>query len=95
MDLARKETQEAAITRMRDLRRHFRYRQQECAAALGISQAAYADMEYGRSRVRRRDLVTLAVLYGLTPEAAFPGLVELPKGRPTLPDLTPATERVA
>ena len=85
MDLSRKENQEAAAARMRDLRKHFRHTQQECADALGVAQATYADMEGGRSLIRRRDLVTLAVLYGIAPETAFPEMTDLPKdGRPVI-----------
>lgn len=81
MDLSRKENQQAAAVRMRELRKHFRHTQQECADALGVSQASYADMERGESRIRRRDLVTLAVLYGVNPETGFPGFTDLPNGR--------------
>lgn len=72
---------------MRELRAHFRHTQLECANALGVTQAAYAFMERGESRIRRRDLVTLAVLYGIAPEVAFPGLTDLPKGRRPVIDL--------
>jgi transcriptional regulator with XRE-family HTH domain len=82
MDLAHKDNQQAAAARMRELRLHFRHTQQECADALGLTQESYAAMEGGNTRIRRRDLVTLSVLYGVAPEAAFPGLVELPNRRP-------------
>jgi transcriptional regulator with XRE-family HTH domain len=81
MDLSRKENQQAAAARMRELRQHFRHTQQECADALGITQPSYTAMERGESRIRRRDLVTISVLYGIAPEVAFPGMVDLPKGR--------------
>jgi len=57
-------------------RERHRYTQKACAKALGISQGGYADMEGGRSRVRRRDLVTLAVLFGVPLEEAFPAFAE-------------------
>lgn len=84
MDLARKENRLLAAARMRELRLHFRHTQQECADALGLTQAAYASMERGDSRIRRRDLVTLAVLFGTAPDVAFPGFTDLPKGRPPI-----------
>lgn len=84
MDLARKENQEAAATRMAELRGHFRHTQQECADALGIGQSSYAEMEAGNSRIRRRDMVTIAVHYGLPLSEAFPGLLQDVE-RPGLP----------
>lgn len=96
MDLASKENQQAAAARMRELRQHFRHTLQECADALGVATASYSDMERGESRIRRRDLVTLSVLYGIAPEQAFPGLTDLPKGRTALAGLpTSAPERIA
>lgn len=58
--------------RMAELRAKYRHTQIECAAALGVAQSTYADMESGRGRIRRRDLVTIAALYGLTLGEAFP-----------------------
>jgi len=75
-DADNKNDRQATAGRLCELRNHHRYTQQECANALGISQSSYAEMESGRSRVRRRDLVTLAHLYGLTVEVAFPESAE-------------------
>lgn len=58
--------------RMRELREAHGRTQQECAEALGVAQPTYAEMEHDKGRVRRRDLVTLAVLYGMPLEEAFP-----------------------
>jgi transcriptional regulator with XRE-family HTH domain len=57
---------------MAELRAEHGLTQQQCADALGVAQNTYAEMETGRIRFRRRDLVTLAVLYGLPLEEAFP-----------------------
>lgn len=62
--------------RMYDLRAKHGFTQQECADALGVRQNTYSEMEAGAIRFRRRDLVTLAVLYGMDPEDAFPQLSE-------------------
>jgi transcriptional regulator with XRE-family HTH domain len=59
--------------RMRLLRAQYGATQQQCATALGIAQPSYAAMEAGKVRVRRRDMVALAVLYGVDPVVAFPG----------------------
>jgi transcriptional regulator with XRE-family HTH domain len=72
MDLTRKENRESLGRRMAELREEHRRTQQECADALGVAQNTYAQMESGVIRFRRRDLVTLAVLYGLRLEKAFP-----------------------
>ena len=72
MDIARKEGQERAAARLKELRARHRHTQQECADALGLEQPSYADMEGGRSRIRRRDLVTIADLYGIAKHEAFP-----------------------
>lgn len=72
MDLARKQDRLGLMARMAELRAEHGRTQAECAAALGVGQPTYAEMESGRIRFRRRDLVTLAVLYGLDPEEAFP-----------------------
>lgn len=72
MDLTRKENRERAASRMVELRRQYGRTQQACADALGIAQNSYAEMEAGKLRIRRRDLVTLAVFYGLPLEDAFP-----------------------
>lgn len=60
--------------RMAELRAEHGKSQEECARALGIRQNAYSYLERGETRPRRRDLVTLAVLYGMDPEDAFPML---------------------
>jgi DNA-binding XRE family transcriptional regulator len=57
---------------MRELRSMTGATQQECADALGITQASYQQMEVNEIRFRRRDLVTLAALYKLDLEDAFP-----------------------
>lgn len=62
-----------AADRMRELREARGLTQQQCADALGIGQSSYAEMEGGLTRARRRDLVTLSVLYGLELAEAFPG----------------------
>jgi transcriptional regulator with XRE-family HTH domain len=72
MDLRRKEDRMPLARRMEQLRNTRRLTQQECADALGVGQSTYAQMESGEIRFRRRDLVTLAVLYGLTLDDAFP-----------------------
>ena len=72
MDLSRKESRLPLARRMAELRATLGRTQQECADALGVSQPTYAGMEAGEIRFRRRDLVTLAVLYGLALEVAFP-----------------------
>lgn len=72
MDLMRKEDRVALGSRMAELREEYNRTQRECADALGIAQNTYAQMESGVIRFRRRDLVTLAVLYGLKLERAFP-----------------------
>jgi transcriptional regulator with XRE-family HTH domain len=61
---------------MTELRAEHNVTQQQCADALGIMQHSYSALEKGRTRVRRRDLVTLAVLYGLTLAEAFPEFAE-------------------
>lgn len=72
MDLTRKEDRVALGFRMAELREQYDRTQQECADALGVAQNTYAQMESGVIRFRRRDLVTLAVLYGMKLERAFP-----------------------
>lgn len=59
--------------RMRELREGAGKGQRECADALGVSQSAYCDMENNNIAFRRRDLVTLAALYGMSLKKAFPG----------------------
>lgn len=59
--------------RMRFLRElHEWASQSTCAEALGLAQPTYFQMESNRQRIRRRDLVTLAAMYGLPLEEAFP-----------------------
>jgi transcriptional regulator with XRE-family HTH domain len=72
MDLTRKADRTQLGARMHELRTEYGLTQQECADALGVAQNTYAQMESGAIRFRRRDLVTLAVLYGLSLEDAFP-----------------------
>lgn len=74
MDLTRKEDRIPIARRMAELRARHDRTQAECAEALGVRQNTYSDMESGKIRIRRRDLVTLAVLYGMDPEDAFPSL---------------------
>lgn len=62
--------------RMAELRQIHRKTQQQCADALGVAQPTYAEMESGVGRIRRRDLVTLAVLYGMALDEAFPSFAE-------------------
>lgn len=73
MDLTRKESRLPFARRMVELRKEKGVTQEDCAEALGIGQSSYCSMEAGDLRFRRRDLVTLAVLFGLEPEEAFPG----------------------
>lgn len=72
MDLTRKEDRAVLGERMHELRSIHRTTQQQCADALGVAQNTYAQMESGEIRFRRRDLVTLAVMYGLPQDEAFP-----------------------
>lgn len=72
MDLSRKQNRLPLGARMKELREAHGYTQTQCGDALGIAWNTYAQMESGACRFRRRDLVTLAVLYGLAPEEAFP-----------------------
>lgn len=72
MDLSRKEDRMPIARRMAQIRAEHGMTQQQCADALGIQQNTYSEMETGHTRFRRRDLVTLAVLYGVEPEEAFP-----------------------
>lgn len=72
MDLSRKEDRKPIARRMAELRAEHERTQTECAEALGIRQNTYSEMESGAIRLRRRDLVTLSVLYGMEPEEAFP-----------------------
>lgn len=76
MDLARKQDRLVLAARMSELRSEHGRTQAECAAALGVGQPTYAEMESGKIRFRRRDLVTLAVLYGMDPEDAFPAFFD-------------------
>jgi transcriptional regulator with XRE-family HTH domain len=76
MSAKRKDDRIELGRRMADLRREHGRTQQECADALGVAQPTYAEMEGGQGRIRRRDLVTLAVLYGVTLEVAFPTFSE-------------------
>lgn len=76
MDLSSKKDRLPVARRMAELRAEHGKTQTECAAALGVAQPTYAEMESGVGRFRRRDLVTLAVLYGMTLEAAFPSFAE-------------------
>ena len=77
MDLTRKETRLFLARRMAELRTRAGLTQQDCADALGVAQNTYAQMETGDIRFRRRDLVTLAVLYGMPMGEAFPEFTEL------------------
>ena len=79
MDLSRKEQRLPLARRMAELRTAHGLTQRQCADALGVTQSTYAEMEAGRIRFRRRDLVTLAVLYGLPLEEAFPSFFEADK----------------
>lgn len=72
MDLTRKEDRLVIARRMAELRAEHGRTQVECADALGVAQPTYAGMEAGNGRIRKRDLVTLAWLYGLRPAKAFP-----------------------
>jgi transcriptional regulator with XRE-family HTH domain len=72
MDLTRKKYRLPIARRMAALRAEHGRTQVECATALGLAQPTYAEMESGVGRIRRRDLVTLAHLYGIPPEDAFP-----------------------
>lgn len=72
MDLSCERQRLPLARRMAELRAEHGLTQQQCADALGVTQSTYAEMEAGRIRFRRRDLVTLAVLYGLPLEEAFP-----------------------
>lgn len=72
METKRKDDRAELGRRMADLRREHGKTQQECADALGVAQPTYAEMEGGQGRVRRRDLVTLSVLYGIALDDAFP-----------------------
>lgn len=72
MGAKRKDDRSELGRRMAELRKEHSKTQQECADALGVAQPTYAEMEGGQGRIRRRDLVTLAVLYGVTLEIAFP-----------------------
>ncbi len=69
--LESKEDRAAYAARIRELRKERRYRMWECAEALGVAVATYSDMEGNNTRFRRRDLVTLATLYGLSLEEAY------------------------
>lgn len=62
----------AIARRLVALRREAGITQRECADALGVNQPAYAKMESADTPLRRRDRVTLAVLYGLGEVEAFP-----------------------
>lgn len=72
MDLTRKENRVQLGGRMAELRETYGKTQQDAADALGVAQNTYAQMESGAIRFRRRDLVTLAVLYGMPLGRAFP-----------------------
>lgn len=72
MDLNRKDVRARVARRMAEIRREHGRSQAECAEALGIGQPSYSDMEAGQLKIRRRDLVTLAVFYGLSLDEAFP-----------------------
>lgn len=72
MTRTRKNDWQGIAKRMAELRQQHRRSQQEAAAALGIAQTSYSDMERGMLRIRRRDLVTLAEYYGVPLEEAFP-----------------------
>lgn len=76
MGKKRKDIRSELAGRMAELRATHGKTQQQCADALGIAQNSYAELEGGRTRPRRRDLVTLAVLYGLAVDDAFPVLAE-------------------
>ena len=71
-DLKRKQVDSALCERMRELRESRGATQTDCGVALGVGQSTYAEMESGDLPVRRRELVTLSVLYGLPLDAAFP-----------------------
>ena len=72
MNLKSKSDREIHALRMRWLRRHYDKTMQECADALGVNVSSYAGIEANGIKFRRRDLVTLADLYGLPLDEAFP-----------------------
>lgn len=72
----RKISDEQIRARMVELRTNAEKTQTQCANALGVAQNTYAEMESGECPVRRRDLVTLSVLYGLNLRQAFPSYLE-------------------
>jgi len=76
VDLSSKESRISIGRRMACLRAEHGKTQVECAEALGVAQPTYAEMESGVGRIRRRDLVTLAVLYGTDIDTAFPAFAE-------------------
>lgn len=63
---------EGLHVRMKALREEHGRSQADAARALGVSQPSYWAMENGDTPPKRRDLVTLAVLYGMDVEDAFP-----------------------
>ena len=72
----RKQNRSPLAARLCTLRAQFQRTQQECADALGIGQTSYARMEAGETPLRRRDKVTIAELYGIPLEEAFPADAE-------------------
>lgn len=72
VDLSDPAERAPVAARMAELREQYDATQQECADALGVEQPTYAQMEGNGIRFRRRDLVTLADLFGLPKEEAFP-----------------------
>lgn len=64
--------QRALKLRAEELRLNAGRSQKEAARALGLSQQAYNDALSSDTVLRRRDLVTLAVFYGMPLGVAFP-----------------------
>jgi transcriptional regulator with XRE-family HTH domain len=75
MRLDSKKNRAPYAARMRELRQAHGKTQQQCASSLGVTQPVYAEMEANTLLFRRRDLVTLAVLYGMPLNKAFPAMV--------------------
>lgn len=72
MTLESKRDRAPHAARMRHLRLLHGLTHEECGAALGVDYSTYAAMEANRVRFRRRDLVTLADLYQMPLDEAFP-----------------------
>lgn len=70
--LGTKAAQTRVKNQMRQLREKADRPQHEIAAELGIGQPSYHDLEQGATRVKRRDLIALAAIYGISLDEAFP-----------------------